>query len=260
MFWDDVALGTAWEDVADVRVPRATLLVDTDSREARLVNTTEKDLDLTFYQITSESGALSDRTWESLADQGVEGWLENNPSGNSLTESRFEGSTSFADAARINLGRALRRRVEDLVARIGTADGLLNLMNVEYGEIIDPVMGDCNGDQVVDAADLTCICGSDTGTIADVLTATGLLAGDLDGDGTVAFPDFLVLSASFGQNVESYIAGDIDCDGQVAFADFLLLSANFGQSSGVMAAAVPEPSGLSLALLGLVSLWHWRPT
>lgn len=76
-------------------------------------------------------------------------------------------------------------------------------------------------------------------------------AGDFDGNGTVEFADFLVLSSNFGQDVADHTFGDVDCDGTVAFADFLVLSNNFGQSVGATS-AVPEPSGL--ALFGTASL------
>ena len=79
--------------------------------------------------------------------------------------------------------------------------------------------------------------------------------GDINGSGNVDFADFLILSANFGQMVDSQASGDIDCDGTVAFADFLILSANFGQAIG--AEAVPEPAtfglfGFAIAALGLV--------
>jgi|GEM_PF-5675388 len=115
-------------------------------------------------------------------------------------------------------------------------------------------VGDCNGDGVVDAADLACANAS--GVLDDVLAATGLIKGDLDGSGDVAFADFLILSANFSQDVDSYTDGDIDGDGSVAFADFLVLSENFGQSSAITT-AVPEPSTallasiVSVAMLGL---------
>ena len=108
------------------------------------------------------------------------------------------------------------------------------------GEFVG-VAGDCNGDGVLDAADLQC-----TATSQDldfVLDQLNLLPGDLDGNGDVAFADFLVVSANFGQAVNSYVDGDIDLNGRVEFSDFLVLSANFGQQAGV-AASIPEPSGL----------------
>lgn len=77
--------------------------------------------------------------------------------------------------------------------------------------------------------------------------------GDLDGNGMVEFADFLVLSANFGQEVESHAQGDIDCSGDVAFADFLVMSSNFGNAVGATA-AVPEPTGLSLALVATLAL------
>jgi len=69
--------------------------------------------------------------------------------------------------------------------------------------------------------------------------------GDLDGNGTVEFADFLTLSQNFGSAVEDHTSGDVDCDGTVAFADFLVLSQNFGATVG-RAAVVPEPSGLGM--------------
>ena len=85
----------------------------------------------------------------------------------------------------------------------------------------------------------------------------GVILGDLDQDGTVAFADFLVLSQNFG-TAGDYSQGDVDCDGTVAFADFLTLSSNFGQSAAAEAASVPEPSGAALLLIGLVAIARRR--
>ena len=78
---------------------------------------------------------------------------------------------------------------------------------------------------------------------------------DIDGDGTVGFSDFLVLSNSFGTTVDGagHLQGDLDCSGDVAFADFLVLSNAFGQSAAGKTSSVPEPSGLALfAAAGLL--------
>jgi hypothetical protein len=53
------------------------------------------------------------------------------------------------------------------------------------------------------------------------------LLGDLDGDGTVAFADFLMLADNIGKESAT---GDLDGDGVVAFVDFLILSNNFGNT------------------------------
>ena len=62
------------------------------------------------------------------------------------------------------------------------------------------------------------------------LESRHLLSADLNGNGIVDFPDFLILSAAFGQNVEPALSGaDLDGDGLVAFEDFLILAESFGQ-------------------------------
>lgn len=114
------------------------------------------------------------------------------------------------------------------------------------------IAGDCNGDGVLNAADLTCV-----GTIEErdaVLGELGTLPGDLDGIDGVGFADFLILSGNFGDaSKTAYTDGNIDLTDGVAFPDFLALSGNFGKT-GVEAAAVPEPSGLAIAIVGLAAI------
>ena len=80
----------------------------------------------------------------------------------------------------------------------------------------------------------------------------------MDGNGTVEFADFLILSGNFGTEVGSHADGDIDCNGTVEFADFLALSGNFGMEiAGTQ--AVPEPaSSVTLCLAGLL-IAYLRP-
>ncbi len=82
----------------------------------------------------------------------------------------------------------------------------------------------------------------------DTLEDLELLAGDFDGDGEVAFDDFLVLSSNFGLSVEDYRQGDTNCDGMIDFDDFLSLSQNFGANPDSVL-AVPEPDSVFVTLL-----------
>ena len=76
--------------------------------------------------------------------------------------------------------------------------------------------------------------------------------GDIDGNGTVNFADFLVLSANFGQPATDHTTGDVDCNGEVNFGDFLILSSNFGSEIEAQQ-SVPEPSGFILFGIAMLS-------
>lgn len=55
--------------------------------------------------------------------------------------------------------------------------------------------------------------------------------GDLDGDGTTGFPDFLIFAAAFGTrpgDAAFLSAADLDRSGDVGFGDFLMFAAAFG--------------------------------
>ena len=131
----------------------------------------------------------------------------------------------------------------------GETDFILDNFTVEVLGSNASVAGDCNGDGILNGEDLACVT-----TIADrdfVLGELNTLPGDLDGDGDVGFPDFLVLSANFGNGGANYAQGNIDLVDTIGFPDFLILSANFGKSPAA-AAAVPEPTGFALvAIAGL---------
>ncbi len=88
-YFDDVAIGTTFESVQSVAVPRLTLEVNQASGDVRLVNGTTQDVDLSYYEITSESGALDAAAWSSLADQGVGGEVDGDYNG--------DGSVDAAD-------------------------------------------------------------------------------------------------------------------------------------------------------------------
>ena len=110
--------------------------------------------------------------------------------------------------------------------------------------------GDCNGDGMVDIADANCTPDDQLDGFLASLDPPSL-RGDADGDGEVQFSDFVILSENFG-SAGQYTDGDFDKDAEVQFSDFVILSGNFGQSGGAVAAAVPEPAGMTLAVIGLL--------
>jgi hypothetical protein len=127
-------------------------------------------------------------------------------------------------------------------------NGLLELADLEkLSEVIisetnDPQF-DVNQDQRVDQSDLR--------FWVEDLRRTHI--GDSNLDGTVGFSDFLALSDNFGGS-GGWQQGDFDGNGDVEFPDFLALSANFGVAANASAAAVPEPTGVCLALFGFLGL------
>lgn len=119
------------------------------------------------------------------------------------------------------------------------SDGVLaasdiDLLSAQVLAETNAVSFDLNDDAIVDQADRR----------VWVKDLAGTVFGDADLDGSVQFPDFLALSASFGME-GGWAEGDFDGNGVVQFPDFLSLSANFGQTT---AAAVPEPDTCPLAL------------
>ena len=88
------------------------------------------------------------------------------------------------------------------------------------------------------------------------------LMGDIDGDFTVGFRDFLILSNRFGQT-GSWIDGNFGQDNLVQFDDFLQLSSSFGMTllpRVARASPVPEPGPLGgLVLCGLLAAAFRRP-
>ncbi|MFO0898481.1 MAG: dockerin type I domain-containing protein [Pirellulales bacterium] len=90
--------------------------------------------------------------------------------------------------------------------------------------------------------------------VADNLLVTPALPGDVNGDGRVDLTDFGLLKAHFGEP-GGRTQGDLDGNGHIDLSDFGQLKANFGASG----AAVPEPSGWGLALLGAAcGMWGLR--
>ena len=101
----------------------------------------------------------------------------------------------------------------------------IDLLGMEIAAETNNDPFDLNGDQLVNQDDLIAFLGG------DIITDGNKLNGDADFSGTVAFADFLVLSANFGKDGRKWSEGDFIANGRVEFDDFLTLSANFGKTA-----------------------------
>jgi|GEM_PF-5433143 len=136
----------------------------------------------------------------------------------------------------------------------------LNRLNLYYDELI---LGDgaeiinqgpnCANFDMYEPSDLQC---ADSGNIEYLLEKMFTPVGDLNLDGVVNFPDFLILSDNFGEEGVGYQGGDTNLDGIVGFPDFLQLSTHWGETGNTWivdeATSVPEPAGGRLLLVGIV--------
>jgi hypothetical protein len=84
-----------------------------------------------------------------------------------------------------------------------------------------------------------------------VATAVQPLAGDYNGNGVVDAADYTVWRDALGQHVLNFSGADGDGDGVIDEGDYAVWKENFGATggSGAVAASVPEPSSLLLAVL-----------
>jgi hypothetical protein len=143
----------------------------------------------------------------------------------------------------------------------------------------DGVLGDFNNDGLVGVADLDLLSAEVAGgganaafdltndnnvNQADVnalLGITNRLNGDVDFNGQVQFPDFVVFASNFGQGGRTWSQGDFDSSGAVQFPDFVLFAGNFGKSAPAATAVVPESTGggaYVLVILGTTVLRQIR--
>lgn len=151
---DDMVIGTAWQDVAAVDIPRLTLRINPDTGVGQLINLTGTDFQLDGYSIESADGSLNTTGWNSLDNQNVSNWLENEVSSIQLVETNFLGQTTIAAGGHITLGNLFNTTgttTQDVVGRYSTQDGLINLFNVEYSTA--GLAGDFDNDGDVDGRD-----------------------------------------------------------------------------------------------------------
>jgi hypothetical protein len=228
--------------------------VDPDTGEVAIQNQSPFDLALDAYGILSASDGLNPQQWTSLQDGGGPGWRESNPAANHLAETNLSSAIALGGrGGPISLGSPYNADADarDIVFEYRLSTGEIRLGTVHYGDPVEfgNLPFDCNADGAISVLDANC---TPADQLSAFLEAADLVQGDADGNGLVAFPDFVVLANNFGGPGE-YTEGDFDKSGSVQFPDFVLLANNFGMMSGG-AAAVPEPSGLALVSLAGLAL------
>jgi hypothetical protein len=224
VYMDDIAIGTTWQDVTSVAVPRLTLQINRTNGKGTLINNSTTSLVLDGYSIESAAGSLNPANntgWKSLQDQSVTGWQENLATTNRLAETALTTSTTITAGGQLALGNLFTTgHAEDVKGRISTTDGLVNLLNVQFITAPAGVIGDYNNNGIVDAADYT-VWRDHTGS-AFTLPNRDPLNG-----GNVNVSDYTSWKTHFGQT---------------------------GGSGAGAASAVPEPSSLCLLLASVIGI------
>lgn len=196
---DDVAIGTTWDDVANVSVPRLTLQVNRANDTVSLVNNTTQTFELNGYSIESEDGLLDSGQWSSIAN-GSADWLENSTTTDVLAETSLFSFMSMGPGSSVSLGGLLSDTSnENLKGRYTTEDGLQNLFHVEFVTIAG-LPGDYNENGVVDLVDYT-IWRNNLGASISLPNEGGTSPGVVDGD------DYLFWKSQFGTSQATSLAG-----------------------------------------------------
>ena len=199
------------------------LTVDPSTGQARLKNSSPNPLTFDGYSVLSATNSLlpNNGDWLSLADQGMSGWEEANAETDGLSELLTDGFMTLDPDESLSLGKLF-----DEVG--GTKD--LALEFALQGEV--------------------------TGRVGEVIYAT-ITNADFDSDNDVDGDDFLAWQRGAGIPSGATLSqGDADSDGDVDGDDLAIWEAQYGSVSSLVSpiSSVPEPSAVSLVLIGLFVL------
>lgn len=226
---DEIRFGATYEDVVGNPPPPPvlTLRVDPVTGATTLLGDDYRDVDINYYEITSDGDSLDSENWASLADQDFEGSGPPNGTGDGWEEAGGVGKHALAEAF------------------------LLGNSTVSIDQAISLGMG---YDAFVGAEDLVFKYVNDEGEVVDGIVeyVTSIIPGDANWDGVVDAADYIALKRNFGSvDGATYHDGDFDGDHDVDLDDLAILAANFGEGPEE-SPAIPEPAALSL--MGLAGL------
>ena len=176
----------------------------------------------------------------------------------------FDGDLTLGpdNVVEIRIGGNIAGTEHDFIVVTGHADlaGTLSLFqingfNPDFGDTFQIMtFGSRNGafDRVVKMFELDGFAFAPLYSAVD-LTLFGALPGDGNLDGIVNFNDFVIITDNFSISQPSWTQGDYNSDGVVNFEDFVVLS-NHYELAVLTSAAIPEPSMIALAGLGLLCM------
>jgi hypothetical protein len=209
------------------------LTVDPATGDAQLRNSSNFPISLIGYSILSDSGSLQpgNSDWSSLKDQGLSGWQEAAPTVNALSELIASGTQSLA------LSPGQSYLLGDLFDNLaGSKD--LRLEFVLSGDTVER-----GGVVIYDSF------------------ATSVL-GDYNGNGVVDAADYTLWRDKLGAPAGSLANRDPSNSGVINAADYTYWKSRFGATSGAGAGGnalgatnVPEPAACWLAVVGAVAAW-----
>lgn len=125
------------------------------------------------------------------------------------------------------------------------------------GENATPIATNVSGTTFTDTAltpgtsyfyEITAMDQSGEGAKSAEASAATLIAGDLNGDGTVGFADLLALAQNYNVHPATWAQGDLNGDGTVNFADLLVLAQNYGTAASSTPASAPAAASATPAV------------
>jgi hypothetical protein len=228
-----------------VDVTILTLLVNTTNGQTRIVNETGAPVHLNYYEITSANNSLNENGWVSLQDAPQAGFPSGNGTGNGweevgggagtsealLSEAYLLNNSQLNAAAFVSLGAAyMPGDAQDLV--------------FHYGQVPrQSLTSDFDADSDVDGADFL-RWQRGAGSFGPAVTPA---SGNANTDLTVNAEDFDAWESEFGNRA-------------VATGNGFGVRGHVRYVPAFPASAIPEPSSLAMAGLGLMAAAALRRT